>query len=478
MGAQLSKTQSVERVDWRMVAVAGAMSFVAMADCSVATVVIPSVVTAFNTSAAVAALVLLGYQIPVAALLPFFGSLFASISMRMAVPITIAGFTVAGALCTAAGSMPWLIAARVAQGAFASALLVQMPLLAAAVPRAYLGRAMSVPAISGPLGAAVGAGLGGVIVAQFGYRSVFLLHIPVCILALVLFAAAFQSRPEHDRPPARQFHWRQEVTGAAVSAAGITLLLFAIGGFQRGLGALVTAVVGVVLVLTWLRIWGRGPRQVVQRTATGPIHLAIALLALGFVVLTYTVSVTLQDAAGHSGAAGTGAALMAFPLAMTAAGIAGGRLADRFSAKAVACLGAGTVGVAALLFLTMPPVWTPVAAGWRLAIAGAGMGLYGGPTQALVFSRAGAADQRAILSGSTQLARNVGFAIGPACAIGVVSFGAPVAPVVLATAAAVAGTIALVASIAPSGGTAGADSETVSTQPATSQTSSTATEMS
>jgi MFS transporter, DHA2 family, multidrug resistance protein len=439
--------RDTEPINWGMVAVAGAMSFVAMADGNVATVVAPSVMNAFHTSAAVASLVLLGYQIPVAALLLFFGSLFASISMRTTVPITIIVFTVAGALCAGADSMPWLIAARVIQGVAASALSVQMPLIAVtAASPAFLARAMSVPAICGPLGAAVGAGAGGLIVAQFGFRSVFLLHIPICVLALALFAAASRARPDRDRPSARQFNWRREVTGAVVSAAGITLFLLAIGGLERGVSVPLTAAAGVALVLLWMRVWGRDQSQVLQRTATGSIHLAIVLLALGFLVLTYTISVTMQDATHRMGASGTGAALMAFPLAMAAAGLVGGGLADKFSADSVACVGSGIVGVAILLFLTMPPVWTPAATGWRLAVAGAGMGLYGGPTQALVFGRVGAEDERAILSGTTQLARHVGFAAGPACSVGAMSLGTPVAPVLLAAAAACAGTFALAAS--------------------------------
>lgn len=438
--------ESVEEVNWCTVAVAGAMSFVAMADASIATVVVPSVTKEFGTSASQAAWVLLGYQIPVVALLLFFGSLFGSIGMRIAVPITITVFTVAGALCAVAGSMPWLVAARVAQGMSASALMVEMPLLAAsAVPIAYLARAMSVPAICGPLGGAVGAGIGGLAVAQFGYRSVFLLHIPVCIVALALFVTASRGRPTRDRPPAQAFSWGREGTGAVVSAGGTTLVLCVISGLTHGVSALVAAVAGLVLVAVWMRLWGRDQTKVLQRTATGPIHLAILLLALGFVVLTYTVSLTMQNAANHMGPAGTGAALMAFPLAMAIAGLAGGGLADKFSATLVACAGGGIVGVAALLFLTMPATWTPTEVGWRLALAGVGMGLYGGPSQALVFSRAEAANERAILSGSTQLARNVGFAAGPACAVGAMGFGSPVAPVLVAAAAAGIGTVALTA---------------------------------
>ncbi|GLE53600.1 MFS transporter [Mycobacterium montefiorense] len=439
--------KDIEGVNWRMVAVAGAMSFVAMADGNVATVVVPSVMKAFDTSTAVASFILLGYQIPVAALLLFFGSLFASISMRIAVPVTIILFTVSGALCAVADTMSWLVAARVAQGVCASALLVQMPLLAAtAAPPAFLGRAMSVPVISGPLGGAVGAGVAGFLVAHFDYRSVFLLHVPVCVLALVLFAAASTRPPDPGHTTTPTFCWRRESTGAVISAAGIALLLFAIGGFARGWSMVVAAVAGGALLVVWVKAFGRSQTTVLRHTATKSIHVAIALLALGFVVLTYTVSVTMQDAANHIDPAGTGAALMAFPLTMAVFGLIGGKLADRLSATTVACAGGVVVGVAALLFLDMPSGWTPMQTGWRLAIAGVGMGLYGAPTQALLFSRAHTTAERAILSGSSQLARNVGFTAGPACAVGAMHLVAPLAPVLLGGTAAFAGTVALAAS--------------------------------
>lgn len=437
----------LEGVNWLMVAVAGAMSFVAMADGNVATVVVPSVMKAFDTSAAVAALVLLGYQIPVAALLLFFGSLFTSVSMRIAVPTTIILFTVSGAICAVADSMPWLVAARVAQGVFASALLVQMPLLAAtAAPPASLGRAMSVPVVSGPLGAAVGAAAAGLLTAHFDYRAVFLLHVPVCVFALALFASASTRLPSAGHPAGAMFSWRREGTGAVISAGAITLLLLAIGGLADGWSAVLAAVAGVALMMLWLRAFGRSQSEVLQHTETRSIHAAIALLALGFIVLTYTVSVTMQDATNHMGAVGTGTALMVFPLTMAVSGVIGGRLADRLSAGTVACAGGVIVGIAALLFLAMPAAWTPGQTGWRLALAGMGMGLYGAPTQAMLFGRAQTMTERAILSGTSQLARNLGFAAGPACAVGAMHWSAPMAPVLLAGTTAFAGSVALAAS--------------------------------
>ncbi|HEY6794446.1 MAG TPA: MFS transporter [Kineosporiaceae bacterium] len=73
------------------------------------------------------------------------------------------GGTVAAALAPSVG---WLVAARVLQGVCAASLFVLMPVLAArAVGPAWRARAMSVPATWGPVGAAAGPAVGGLIVA-------------------------------------------------------------------------------------------------------------------------------------------------------------------------------------------------------------------------------------------------------------------------------------------------------------------------
>ncbi|MCE0445281.1 hypothetical protein LT493_10155 [Streptomyces tricolor] len=73
-------------------------------------------------------------------------------------------FGLSSALAAAAPWAPWLIAARLAQGACGAVLFVLMPVLAlGSVWPGMRGRAMSVPATLGPLGAVTGPAVGGLL---------------------------------------------------------------------------------------------------------------------------------------------------------------------------------------------------------------------------------------------------------------------------------------------------------------------------
>lgn len=94
-----------------------------------------------------------------------------------------------------------------------------------------------------------------------------------------------------------------------------------------------------------------------------------------------------------------------------------------------------------LLLVPLDTDWSPLDIAWRLALAGTGMGLNGGPVQALVMTAA-KPQQLATAGSAVQLARSLGFALGPALATAATLFGDSVtagvrAGLVLATLAAV-----------------------------------------
>ncbi|MEI5009247.1 MFS transporter [Streptomyces sp. PmtA] len=110
-----------------------------------------------RVSAATAQWAVLGYQLPVVTLLLPVGRWLDGAGPRSAVLVATAGFALCSAFAVVA---PWaglLIAARLAQGIFGAVLFVLMPVLAISSVRPGLrGRAMSVPATLGPLGAVTG----------------------------------------------------------------------------------------------------------------------------------------------------------------------------------------------------------------------------------------------------------------------------------------------------------------------------------
>ncbi|MFH0517624.1 MFS transporter [Streptomyces sp. M41] len=405
---------------WVLVGVAGALSFVAMLDMNIVNVALADIAAGLDASAATAQWAVLGYQLPVVALLLPVGRLLDGGGVRPALLAATAGFALCSALAALAPWAAWLIGARVGQGVCAAVLFVLMPVLAVrAVRPEARGRAMSVPATLGPLGAVTGPAVGGLLLDHLGWRWVFLVKIPFCLLAL---AVAWKAMPE-DGTPRRPD--RRSLSDALAVAGGVGLLLLALTLGAERPPLLLLAAVAVPPLWWWLRGPGGRPVTGVLRAAgLFRAHGAVLALAAGFAAMHYVVALHLRQDGGVSATA-TGLTVLAFPLGMALAGPLGGRLADsrlRSNRRAplgfrpVSVTGAALTAAGLLLLIPLDAGWSPLDVAWRLAVAGIGMGLNGGPTQALVLGAA--PPERIATVGSTvQVARSLGFALGPALAI-------------------------------------------------------------
>ncbi|MGW1376879.1 MFS transporter [Streptomyces sp. NPDC002446] len=398
---------------WALVAVAGVLAFMAMLDMNIVNVALADIADGLHMPAALAQWAVLGYQLPVVALLLPVGRWLDGVRLRPAVLIAICGFGLCSALSAAAPWAAWLICARLAQGAFAAVLFVLMPVLAIrSVRPAMRGRAMSVPATLGPLGAVTGPAVGGLLLDHLGWRWVFLVKIPFCVVALVV---AWKAMP---RDGGRRTPDRRSVADALLAATGVAALLLAMTLAPDGPAALLLALAAVPPLWWWLR--GPGGRPVVGVLRTAGLfrpHGAVLTLAAGFAAMHYIVALHLQRDAGVSATA-TGLTVLAFPLGMGLAGPLGGRLADKWGARPVAVTGAAVTAAGLLLLVPLGDGWSPPDVAWRMALAGIGMGLNGGPAQALVMSAA-PPDRTATVGSTMQLARSLGFTLGPALATAV-----------------------------------------------------------
>ncbi|MEV7175728.1 MFS transporter [Kitasatospora sp. NPDC093679] len=401
---------------WGLVAVAGLLSFTALLDMNAVNLALPSVADGLGVAQSTAQWAALGYQLPLVALLLPAGRWLDGVGLRAAVQLAAGGYALGGAASALAPAAGWLIAARAVQGVFGALVFVLMPVLAArAVRPALRARALSVPATLGPLGAVTGPALGGPLLDAAGWRAVLPLAVPVCLAALWTVRRTAPQGPPWDgplHPPDRTALADAALVGGAVAAVLLALTL-APGRWTL----LPLAAAAVVPAAVWLR------RPAGRTTAAllAPVHGAVAALAAAVAAVQYLTALRLQrDTA--AGATATGLTLLCFPLAMALAGRAGGRIADRLGARRTARTGAAVTTAGLLLLLGADGTLQDTA--WRLALAGCGMGLYGGPVQALAL--AAAPPGRMGAAGSTvQLARSLGFALGPALATAGAAAGSP-----------------------------------------------------
>src|SRR5204863_8241863 len=114
--------------------------------------------------------------------------------------VALLGFGALSGLAAAAPTFGWLLVARAAQATFGAALIPNVQaLVRTAVETARRGRAFGVLGIGIGAGAAVGPVVGGPLVDFAGWRAIFLVNLPVAIVAVVFVARiAVDAHPHVD----------------------------------------------------------------------------------------------------------------------------------------------------------------------------------------------------------------------------------------------------------------------------------------
>ena len=255
---------------------------VAFADSAIVVLALPELLGRFNASVEGVAWVVTGFNLAVAvaalALLP-------SIRRRDPARVTRLGlvvFLAASAACAAAPTMAVLVGLRVVQGAGAALLLAgSLPLLADLLGSRR--RAISVWALAGSLGAALGPAAGGLLTQAFDWRAIFLAQVPAVALALVAVPRRAARTDAEDGPPRRRALAADVALGllsGALVAALFPAVVLLINGW--GLSPLEAALVVSALPLATLAAQPLAHRLPARRSlAGGALLLAGGLLGLG-----------------------------------------------------------------------------------------------------------------------------------------------------------------------------------------------------
>ena len=304
-------------------------------------------------------------------------------------------------------SFPAVLAARVLLGVGTSAaypagmtLIRQETLrLGIATPPALLA-GMSLSSLAT---AAVGPVLGGVLVAAFGWESIFAVNIPLAALTLVLLLVCLPADASPTGRPAERLLDRLDPVGIVLFAAATTSLLFFLLRLPDGLywllAVFVTALVGLVL---WERRHRRpfvDVRLLASNGALTRTYLRLGLTYLGPYIVVYAMSQWLQDEVGLSS---DSAGLVQFPSAVLAA-IASLTIA-RATRVRLPLLVAAVVPVAGGLCLVAVDSTSPL---WLIVLAatvfGIPQGLGAVANQAVVYRQA-PVDQIGAASGLSRTA--------------------------------------------------------------------------
>ncbi len=171
-------------------------------DTTIANVALPHIQGSLSAAQDQITWILTSYIVAAAIMTPLTGWLAGGFGIKGVFLISVAGFTLASALCGMAQSLPQMVLFRLLQGICGAALmpLSQAVLLRINPPERH-GQAMAIWGTGAMLGPIAGPALGGWLTDNYNWRWVFYINLPIGIVAflgiLVFIHEARQTRPEH-----------------------------------------------------------------------------------------------------------------------------------------------------------------------------------------------------------------------------------------------------------------------------------------
>ncbi|MHA6575763.1 MFS transporter [Pseudomonas yamanorum] len=333
---------------------------------SIANVGLPSLVQAFDASFQAAQWVVLAYLLAITAVIVSVGRLGDLIGRSRLLLAGLLLFTVASALCGMAPSLGLLIAARALQGLGAAIMMAMtMALVGETVAKERTGRAMGLLGTVSAMGTALGPSLGGVLIAEFGWRALFFTTVPLGLLTIALARRYLRVDRREQQPVQSGFSFLSTLRDSTLSAG-------------LAMSALVSAVMMTTLVV--------GPFYLTHGVGLDPAWMGMTM-AVG-------------------------------PCVSAMMGVPAGRLTDRFGSGPMTIAGLLAMLAGGLLLALTPPNLGIAGYIGPLIILTLGYAQFQAANNTAVMSDV-VPDLRGVVAGMLNLSRNLGLIAG-ASALGAV----------------------------------------------------------
>jgi EmrB/QacA subfamily drug resistance transporter len=381
---------------------------------SIANVGLPNLAHAFNASFGQVQWIVLAYLLAITTLIVSAGRLGDIVGRKRLLLAGIAVFTAASILCGAAPALWLLIAARAAQGLGAAIMLaLTLAFVAEIVPKEKTGSAMGLLGTMSAIGTALGPSLGGVLIAAFDWRAIFLVNVPLGLLAFLL---ALRHLPE-DRHIEKSNNAKFDVLGTLLLA--LTLAAYALamtmgrGDFGRlNVGLLLAAICGAGLfVLAESKTQSPLIRMKMFSDPVLRASLAMNVLVSTVMMATLVVGPFYLSVALGLHAAVVGMVMSIGPIISAVSGVPAGRIVDRLGAPSVVMIALVALAVGAIALSVLPSMSGVAGYIAAVAVLTPGYALFQAANNTAVMADI-RADQWGVVSGMLSLSRNLGLITG------------------------------------------------------------------
>src|SRR5580693_7189402 len=243
---------------WKVSSVAAPGSFLAQLDATIVNVSLSSLAVDLHSSLTAIQWVTSGYLLALALMLPLSGWLVERIGAKALYLWCFSAFTLSSVLCGIAWSANSLIAFRILQGMSGGLMAPMAQMMIARAAGKHMARVMGYAAVPVMLGPILGSVIAGAILQFASWRWLFLINLPVGVLAIVL--ATFFLPNDREETQRRDL----DLVGFALLSPGLVLFLYGSEHMGERIGQITVALSVVLLAMFFTVAIRKGDRALID----------------------------------------------------------------------------------------------------------------------------------------------------------------------------------------------------------------------
>jgi EmrB/QacA subfamily drug resistance transporter len=411
----------IDRALLRLIGVLGLGGVMSYLDATIINVSIHTLKARFGVPLGTISWVAIGYLLAIAVAVPLAGWSAARFGARRMWLAGLVLFLVGSSLAALSWDVGSLIAFRVLQGLGAGLLEpIMLTMLATAAGPSRTSRVMGLMTIPMTLGPVLGPIIGGLILQSLSWRWIFLVNVPVALLAIVLALIVVPPDipPADPAPPL-------DMLGVALLCPGSAALIYALSqagtaGFDAP-QVIIALVTGSVLLAGYVGHVLRAEHPLIDLklfAGKGFSCSVVTMFLLGGMLfsLLFLLPLFYQQVRGHDVFV---AGLLVMPLGL---GLFGTPIAGKFGPRLLVPIGAALIGLGALLYTGADAATSQLLLTAALLAVGFGMSLVGPPTMGSVY-RTVPAESVAAATGAVFILNQIGSSLGIAAVALIVQHG-------------------------------------------------------
>jgi EmrB/QacA subfamily drug resistance transporter len=343
---------------WWVLSAVACGTFMATLDSSIVNIALPTLTKSLDTDLYRIKWVVIAYLLVITCLLLPFGRLSDQYGRKKIFQMGFLVFTLGSACCGLAPNLGFLLLSRFIQGLGASMLMANGPaIITTTFPASERGKALGTLAMVVSAGLVTGPSIGGLLITTLGWRSIFLVNIPVGILGMIL--VYHYVPPEQEPKAAAPFDWAGALLQMILLFSFIIVVdppSISISGstpfpVSRILMGILTVIFGAIFVKVELE--AKAPLfdlSLLKIRTFWTANLASLLTFISYSSLSVLMPFFLEEVL-HLTPDKAGLFMTAIPLTIFVVAPISGRLSDKLGSQELSFIGA-MVGALGLFFMS------------------------------------------------------------------------------------------------------------------------------